>query len=103
MAHGVSRRGFLQAAGVAAAATACAPGATPSTTAPSGTKAAWEAEWDSLIQAAKQEGKIVVHTAAGTGFREAIEKYSEAFPGIDLEHQQFPEAATYGEKIRKER
>ncbi len=102
MVGNLSRRGFLQVAGGAAAA-ACAPAASPTSTASSGAKAAWETERENLIAAAKQEGKIVVHTAAGAGFRESLEKFAEAFPGIGLEHQQFPEAATYGEKIRKER
>lgn len=100
MLQQVSRRAFLATIGAAA----CAPAATP-TTALSGSaaKAAWEQEWDSLIAAAKKEGKVIVHTAVGTGFREALDEFMKAFPGVEVDLQQYPEAATYGQKIRSER
>jgi len=100
MLQQVSRRAFLATIGAAA----CAPAATPTTDSPgSAAKAAWEQEWDSLVAAAKKEGKVVVHTAVGAGFREALDEFTKAFPSIELDLQQYPEAATYGQKIRQER
>lgn len=101
MLQQVSRRAFLATIGAAAA---CAPAATPGPDSPgSAAKAAWEQEWDTLVAAAKKEGKVVVHAPVGAGFREALDEFMKAFPGIELDLQQYPEAATYGQKIRQER
>lgn len=60
----VNRRAFLSATGATAAAgltAACAPAA-PAPAAPGApggeAKAGWEAEWEALVKAAKQEGKL---------------------------------------------
>ena len=106
----LSRRGFLRVTGGAAAAAgaaACAPAVAPPSTAPatsgSGQKAAWEQQWDDLLAAAKKEGKVVVQTAAGDGYREMLDEFPKAFPGIEMEHAQFPDSATYVPKITGER
>ena len=101
----LSRRGFLGATAAAAAA-ACAPAASPGSPSPSpssGPKAEWEHQWDDLIAAAKKEGKVVVHTATGVGYREYVDAFSAAFPGVEAEHVQFPDAATYVPKVTQER
>jgi hypothetical protein len=53
---------------------------------PTPTKAAWEIEWDAVVEAANAEGKLVVTT-----FRQpdsaAVELFQSAFPGIEVEAQ----------------
>lgn len=101
----VSRRTFLATAAGGAAA-ACAPAAAPSDTSPTssgGPKSEWERQWDDLATAAKKEGRLVVQTAAGAGYRETVEAFNKAFPGVEAEHVQFPDAATYVPKITQER
>ncbi len=83
----LTRRGFLAQAG--AAAGACAPMASPSGqggSADTGGRAAWEDEWDQLVAAAKQEGRLVIQTLAGSGYRKALQAFEQAFPGIEIEH-----------------
>jgi ABC-type Fe3+ transport system substrate-binding protein len=102
----VSRRGFLATAAGATAA-ACAPGASPEgggiQGSPERPLAEWEKQWNELLEAARREGKVVVQTAAGAGYRETIEQFNKAFPGVEAEHVQFPDAATYVPKITQER
>lgn len=87
------RRAFLKAAGLTGAAAlvaSCAPAATPPPTAPAGaTKPAWESEWDTTLVAAKQEGKVVVATLTGVGYRRVTEAFEAAYPGITVEHAGF--------------
>lgn len=102
----VSRRTFLATAAGSATAAACAPAAPPAGTTQTGSggpKAEWERQWDDLLAAAKKEGRVVVQTAAGAGYRETIEEFNKAFPGVEAEHVQFPDAATYVPKITQER
>lgn len=80
------------AAASPAAKPAASPAASPaagasSSAAPSG--AISEADWNSLVAAAKQEGKLSIATYSGTGYRQVIEDFKKAFPGIEVEHQQF--------------
>jgi ABC-type Fe3+ transport system substrate-binding protein len=88
-----SRRGFLRIAGGSAAllAAACAPAAS-APSAPSGggaagdtAKPAWERQWDELVAAAKKEGSLVLVTALGSGFKEAVTTFEKAFPGLTVE------------------
>ncbi|MEK7216790.1 MAG: hypothetical protein AAB289_14480, partial [Chloroflexota bacterium] len=109
MDSGISRRVFVKVGGLGLVAGACAPAATPQPAAPAGgqqapvAKAAWEVEWDKLVTAAKQEGKLVVQTATGSGYREALEEFNKAFPGVEATQQAFADAATYVPKIKAER
>lgn len=86
------RRGFLSVAALAGAAmgAACAPAAVPAspgTSAPaSQAKAGWEVEWEKLVEAARKEGKVVVMTLAGEGYRKQMAEFEAAFPGIEVEH-----------------
>ncbi len=99
----LTRRRFLGAAGVAGAAVAapvlslaagaCAPQAqlapAPSGAAPASAPAgqpAWQKQWDDLVAAAKREGKLVILTRPGSGYRKALEAFEQAFPGITVEH-----------------
>ena len=100
----VGRRAFIGAAGGAAAA-ACAPTASaPSQGQPSGTgpKAEWEVEWDRLVAAAKQEGKLSLFTLAGAGYRKAADGFEKAF-GISVEHGAESSASIWVPKMEKER
>ena len=79
------RRAFLNTAALAAAA-ACAPAApTPVATSTGTATASWENEWDQLVDAAKAEGKLVLVTTVGAGFRDAVQAFEAAFPGISVE------------------
>jgi len=103
----VTRRAALKAGGLAGAAlaAACAPGASPQEVpfAAGGPAGEWQAQWESLIAAAKREGKVVVQTPVGAGFREALEAFAKAFPGVEPEQQAFADSATYTPKILEER
>ncbi|MEK7216927.1 MAG: twin-arginine translocation signal domain-containing protein, partial [Chloroflexota bacterium] len=96
----MSRRKVLQGAAVstlAGIAGACAPAAVapppapapPAQNAPAGqTPPAWQQEWDKLVAAAKQEGKISVITRPGASYRKFLRSFEEAFPGIIAEQQE---------------
>ncbi len=104
----VDRRKFLGAAVAAAGAAACAPTATGPAPAPAssrpaaGQKAAWEVEWDHLVAAAKQEGKLSVFTLVGAGYRKAAEAFQNAF-GIAVDHGSEGTASVWVPKMEKER
>jgi iron(III) transport system substrate-binding protein len=107
--NSVTRRMFVRIGGLGLAASACAPAAAPPAAAPAGgapaaaAKPGWEADWQKLIEAAKQEKQVVVQTGTGAGYREALEEFTKAFPGVEAVQQAFPDAATYVPKIRAER
>jgi iron(III) transport system substrate-binding protein len=44
------------------------------------------AEWRDLLAAAKKDGKVVVNTFPGDGYKRALKAFTEAFPDIKLEH-----------------
>jgi iron(III) transport system substrate-binding protein len=77
-----------------AAATSAPAAAPPPTIAPavapaSGPSVAskdFTAAWDALVEAAKKEGKLAVNTFPGTGYRQALEVFTERYPGITLDH-----------------
>ncbi len=86
----VNRRQFLESAamlGPLSVAVSCAPAAGPGGDAGSTSGSEpWHQEWDKLVAAAKQEGKLVLLTRPGAGYRKALETFEDAFPGISLEH-----------------
>jgi iron(III) transport system substrate-binding protein len=48
--------------------------------------AAWQTEWETTVEAAKQEGKVVVSIPTSAELRKALEAgFQKEFPGIDLE------------------
>ena len=73
----LSRREFLGTTiGLAGAVTvSAAPRATAGT-----------AEWRELVAAANKDGKVVVNTFPGDGYKRALKAFTEAFPDIKLEH-----------------
>jgi ABC-type Fe3+ transport system substrate-binding protein len=89
------------------AAKAPAPAAQPTTAAAAPQTApvqnASTAAWNTLVDAAKNEGKVVIQTPVGAGFREGVDAFMQAFPGIEAEIQSFPDGATYVPKIQNER
>ncbi len=100
----VDRRAFLGAAGAVTAA-ACAPGAagpTPDQAPQGGQGAPWEAEWQRLVAAAKQEGTLSLFTLAGAGYRRAADGFEKAF-GITVEHGAESSASIWVPKMEKER
>jgi iron(III) transport system substrate-binding protein len=72
----ITRRRFLQSAALGAAATL----------APSQGPAAQPADWPQTVAAAKKEGKVVVNTFPGDGYKRALKTFSQAYPDIKLEH-----------------
>ena len=44
------------------------------------------AEWRELLAAAKKDGKVVVNTFPGDGYKRALKAFTEAFPEVKLEH-----------------
>ncbi|HEX3247256.1 MAG TPA: extracellular solute-binding protein [Chloroflexota bacterium] len=78
------------------------PAAAPPQTAPGGTNAATSA-WNDLVAAAKKEGKVVIQTPVGSGYREGVDAFMAEFPGIEAEIQSFPDGATFVPKIQGER
>ncbi|MSQ28707.1 MAG: hypothetical protein EXR51_11320 [Dehalococcoidia bacterium] len=107
----ISRRSFVRIGGLGLLAGACTPvvtAPTPGDAPTSGVAApasnpGWEVEWDKLVTAALQEGKVVVQTAAGAGHRKALEEFNKAFPGVEVVEQTFPDSSTYVPKVKAER
>jgi iron(III) transport system substrate-binding protein len=98
--------GLGSASLMVAACTVSAPSQpTAAAVAPAGgaPKADPQVAWDALIAAAKQEGKVVVETPVGTGYRDAIQVFATTFPGIEPEHQPFPDGATFIPRLDQER
>jgi iron(III) transport system substrate-binding protein len=76
-----------------AAPKAAAPAAAPTTApavAPAGGQSPpandFTATWNAVVEAARKEGKLAVNTFPGTGYRQALDVFSERYPGITLEH-----------------
>ncbi|MSQ26918.1 MAG: ABC transporter substrate-binding protein [Dehalococcoidia bacterium] len=113
MASMMNRRGFLSAGTgllAAAGAMACSPAAAPPATggnearppAPAA-RAAWEDEWDKLVAAAKQEGKLNLLGLSGPGYQKGVDAFMAAFPGVTVDMQQFTSATLYMPKVIDER
>ncbi|HEX3247391.1 MAG TPA: extracellular solute-binding protein [Chloroflexota bacterium] len=71
-----------------------APAAAAPTSAPAVAKTAAapvfsDADWNALIAAARQEGKFLIGTYAGTGYRKVVDAFQETFSGISVEQTQF--------------
>jgi hypothetical protein len=93
----------LAAGALMLATTTCAPAAAPprespqpaaaagtsqASAAPSAPQAAqsWQAEWDKVLAAAKQEGKVVVNSGRSEGARRALTLFEQEYPEIKLEY-----------------
>lgn len=105
----ISRRSVLRTAGLTGAAlvaAACAPAASSTppvagSSAPAGNEP-WRAEWDRLVAAAKQEGRLSAFTLTGSGYRTMLNDFEAAF-GIPVDHQAESSASIWVPKIDKER
>jgi iron(III) transport system substrate-binding protein len=51
-----------------------------------GRAAASTPEWLQLVAAAKKEGKLVVNTFPGDGYKRALKAFSQTYPDVKLEH-----------------
>src|SRR5438094_8989684 len=47
-------------------------------------KPAASGSWDDIVAAARKEGKIEVLVGPGTNFREGVQPFTSAYPGIEL-------------------
>src|SRR5215207_7773413 len=71
----------------AAPAAPAAPTAAPAVAnAPAATGGDFQAQWDAIVAGAKKEGKLVINTFPGTGFRQSIAAFEEKYPGIAIDH-----------------
>ena len=66
-------------------ATACSPSAAPAapTAAPATTTA--PSDWNGVLAAARQEGKLVLSTHAGTGYEKYVELVKQALPDLTVD------------------
>jgi ABC-type Fe3+ transport system substrate-binding protein len=48
-----------------------------------------DAEWNAVVEAARKEGTLNLATYAGSGLRNVSQAFMDAYPGINVEHQQF--------------
>ncbi|HEY8746136.1 MAG TPA: hypothetical protein VIU62_23845, partial [Chloroflexota bacterium] len=67
-------------------AAACSPAAAPAppsapTAQPQAPQPAAASDWSAVVAAAKQEGKLVLSTHAGTGYEKYVEAVKQALPG----------------------
>jgi iron(III) transport system substrate-binding protein len=74
----ISRRRLLQA--IALGGAAALTRATPARA------AATPLEWQQVLAAARKEGKVVVNTFPGDGYKRALKAFTQAYPDIKLEH-----------------
>ena len=44
------------------------------------------ADWSQVTAAAKKEGKVVVNTFPGDGYKRALKAFTQAYPDVKLEH-----------------
>jgi iron(III) transport system substrate-binding protein len=75
----ISRRQLIQSAMLGGAAAVLARPV-------SSAGAATPADWPPVVAAAKKEGKVVVNTFPGDGYKRALKAFTQAFPDIKLEH-----------------
>ena len=75
----ITRRRLVQAALWSAGAAALV-GKVPAA------RAAVPSDWPQLVTAAKKEGKVVVNTFPGDGYKRALKAFTQAYPDIKLEH-----------------
>jgi iron(III) transport system substrate-binding protein len=94
--------GAAPASSAAAASAAAKPGsAAPASGAPK-PATDWQAQWDKLVAAAKQEGTVAYTSMEGNGYKQAIAEFSKAF-GINVDHTQYATASVLGPKLKRER
>jgi putative spermidine/putrescine transport system substrate-binding protein len=60
------------------------------------------AEWDKVVEGAQREGKVVVTTLSGDGYRKVLDKFHEAYPGVEVEHKSATSASFLAPPILQE-
>jgi ABC-type glycerol-3-phosphate transport system substrate-binding protein len=53
---------------------------------PRASRADVPADWPATVAAAKKEGKVVVNTFPGDGYKRALKSFGQAYPDIKIEH-----------------
>ncbi|HEY7060561.1 MAG TPA: extracellular solute-binding protein [Chloroflexota bacterium] len=74
-----------QAASAPAASGSTGQNASPGAGAAASPAASGPADWDATVAAARQEGKLVISAPTGQLWREALEAFTQDYPGISLE------------------
>src|SRR5712692_3406224 len=70
----------------AAPAPASGAAAAPPASAPQpSSEGDWRSTWERTLEAAKQEGRVVVYSTPSAGHRNGLLKFQEAYPDISLE------------------
>ena len=80
----ISRRRLLQISGLAGASVLA--GGAELVRPRVARAAATPQEWQQIVAAAKKEGKVVVNTFPGDGYKRALKACTQAHPDIRLEH-----------------
>jgi iron(III) transport system substrate-binding protein len=78
--------GLLGACGPASSAPRAAAVPSPPPANASGREADGPTRWDQLVQAAKQEGKVVVVTHTDLLYRSLLERFRQRYPEVQVEH-----------------
>ena len=78
----ITRRSLLRGAALGAGAVAAGLGGAR----PARAAGVTPPEWQQVVAAAKKEGKVVVNTFPGEGYKRALKAFSQAYPDIKLEH-----------------
>jgi iron(III) transport system substrate-binding protein len=100
----MDRRQTLRLAGLSVLAllTSCVP--TPSGAPSRGTAvppADWSARWDTLVAAARRDGRVSLLTVPGTGYRALIDSFERTFPGVRVDHVIEPTIASWASASRR--
>ncbi|HEU5317943.1 MAG TPA: substrate-binding domain-containing protein [Chloroflexota bacterium] len=65
--------------------------------------AGWEREWEELVAAARQEGRVSLITWGDRAYLGAIERFEAAFPGVTVERLAESSASVWLEAVRRAR
>ena len=71
--------------------------------APPAGEAAWTEEWEALAAAARAEGKLSLLTLVGRGYRQVIDGFEQAFPGIVVDWLAESSPGVWLNQVRQER
>ncbi len=104
-----TRRQFLASAtsaGLASVVAACTPSGTsaPASQPADSTsiKTGFDKAWDELVGAANQEGNLALVTTVGAVYRDAVDEFQKAFPGIKVDHTSL-NASQFAPRVVQER
>jgi iron(III) transport system substrate-binding protein len=81
---------------------AASPAAKPAASPAAKAEAKPAADWDTVLAAAKREGKVLVAGPPGTAYREAMRPFEQKYPDVKLEFQGF-NPADFVARFEKER